>query len=142
MLLESPSKVVQVGIADVLDREVVNDEGKHDGAPLVSPEAWSGGCFVVVEFGESVSEEVVCQDAGLGEAVHSETHFKVNPTISDEFDKFVFRDEFLWDVGDLDADVFRSVQGGAEVEVLEIHCGEAGVPLGEYTVDEEFDKFE
>ena len=60
MLLESLSKVVQVGVADVLDCEVVNNEGKQDGAPLVLPEAWGGGCFVVVKFGKAFAEEVVC----------------------------------------------------------------------------------
>ena len=59
-MLESPSKVVQVGVADVLDCEVVNNEGKHDGAPLVLPEASGGGCFVVVKFGKAFMEEVVC----------------------------------------------------------------------------------
>ncbi len=60
MLLESLSKMIQVGVTDVLDCEVINNEGKHDGAPLVLPEAWGGGCFVVVEFGKAFTEEVVC----------------------------------------------------------------------------------
>ncbi len=60
MLLESLSKVIQVGVADVLDCKVVNNEGKHDGGPLMSPEAWSGGCFVVVlKFSKAFMEEVV-----------------------------------------------------------------------------------
>ncbi len=45
------------------------------------------------------------------------------------------------DVGDLDADVFWSVQGGVEVEVLEIKDGKGSLTLREYTIDEEFDKF-
>ncbi len=59
-MLESLSKMIQVGVANVLDCKVVNNEGKHDRAPLVSPEAWGGGCFVVVEFGKAFMEEVVC----------------------------------------------------------------------------------
>ncbi len=59
-MLESLSKVIQVGVADVLDCKVVNNEGKHDGAPLVSLEACGGGCFVVVKLGKAFAEEVVC----------------------------------------------------------------------------------
>ncbi len=60
MLLESLSKMIQVGATDVLDCKVINNEGKHDGVPLVLPEALGGGCFVVVEFGKAFMEEVVC----------------------------------------------------------------------------------
>jgi hypothetical protein len=54
----------------------------------------------------------------------------------------VFIDEFFGGVGDLDVDVFWLVQGGVEVEILEIKGGKASLALGEYTVDEEFDEFE
>ncbi len=60
MLLESLTKMIQVGITDVLDCKAVNYEGKHDGAPRVSPEAWGGGCFIVVKFVNGFMEEVVC----------------------------------------------------------------------------------
>ncbi len=56
MLLESLSKMIQVGVADVLDCKVVNNKGKHDRAPHVSPEAWGGGCFIVVKFGKAFTE--------------------------------------------------------------------------------------
>jgi hypothetical protein len=78
----------------------------------------------------------------LGKAVHAASHFEVDPTVMDEIFMCVFIDELCGDFGDLDADVFWSVQGGVEVEVLEIKGGEASLALGEYTVVEEFDKFE
>ncbi len=59
-MLESLTKMVQVGVANVLDCKVVNYEGKHGGVPLVSPEAWGGGCFIVVKFGKVFTEEVIC----------------------------------------------------------------------------------
>ena len=52
--------MIQVGITNVLDCKVVKNKDKHDGASLVSPEAWGGGCFVVVKFGKVFMEEVVC----------------------------------------------------------------------------------
>jgi hypothetical protein len=47
----------------------------------------------------------------------------------------------LGDVGKLDADVFRPVKGGVEIEIPEVHGGKLRVSLGEYTVDEQFYKF-
>ncbi len=141
-MLESLSKVIQVGVADVLNCEVVNNEGKHDGVPLVLPEAWGGGCFVVVKFGKAFTEEVVCEDTSLGGGVHAALHFEVDPVVTDKFFEFVFLDEFFGNVGDFDADIFWSVQGGVEVEIFEIEGCKASPVLGEYTVDEEFDKFE
>jgi hypothetical protein len=77
----------------------------------------------------------------LGEAVHAAPHFKVDPAVADKFFECVFLDEFFGDVGDFDADIFWSVQGGIEVEIFEIKGCKASLSLGEYTVDEEFDKF-
>ncbi len=37
VLLESLANMIQVGIANVLDSKVVNDECKHDGPPFVAP---------------------------------------------------------------------------------------------------------
>ncbi len=78
----------------------------------------------------------------MGEAVHAASHFKVDPAVADKFFECVFLDEFFGDVGDFDADIFWSVQGGVEVEIFEVKGCEASPALGEYTVDEEFDKFE
>ncbi len=66
VLSESLAKMIQVGIANVLNGKVVDDECKHDRAPLVAPETGGGGCLVVVKFGKAVLEEVVSKDACLG----------------------------------------------------------------------------
>ncbi len=38
VLFESLAKMIQVGITNVLDGKVVNNECKHDGLPFVAPE--------------------------------------------------------------------------------------------------------
>ncbi len=63
VLLESLAKMIQMGITNVLDGKVVDDECKHDRVPLVVAETRGGGCLVVVEFGKAVLEEVVGEDA-------------------------------------------------------------------------------
>ncbi len=60
MFPEGLAKMIQVGIANVLNCKVVDNECKHDGVPLVMPETRGGGCYIVVEFGKAILEEVVC----------------------------------------------------------------------------------
>ena len=78
----------------------------------------------------------------MGEAVHAASHFKVDPAVADIFFESVFLDEFFGEVGDFDACIFWSVRGGVEVEIFEIEGCKVSPVLEEYTVDEEFDKFE
>jgi hypothetical protein len=142
VLLESLAKMIQVGIANVLNGKFVDNECKHDRAPLVTPETGGGGCLVVVKFGKAVSEEVVSKDACLGETVHATAHFEVDPGVTGKLVELVLVNEFLEDVSKLDADVLWPVKGGVEIEVLEAHGGKPSIMLGENPVDEQFDKFD
>jgi hypothetical protein len=54
--------------------------------------------------------------------------------------ELVLVEDFLGDVHKLDADVLWSVEGGFQIEVLEVHGGKPGITLGENTVDERFDE--
>ncbi len=135
MLLESLEKMIQVGIANVLDGKVVEDECKHDEAPFVVPEPGSGGCLVVVKFGKAVSEEFVSKNACLGETVNATVHFEVDPGVTGKLIVLILIDKFLGDVRKLDADVLWPVEWGVEIDVLEVHGGEPGITLGENTVD-------
>ncbi len=74
VLLESLAKKIQVGIANILDGKVVDNQCKHDGVPFVAPERGGCGCLVVVEFGKTVSEDFVGKDACLRETVHAMAH--------------------------------------------------------------------
>ena len=38
--------------------------------------------------------------------------------------EFVFVDDFLWDIGDLHADIFWSFERSHEIEVGNVHCHE------------------
>ncbi len=141
VLFESLTNMIQVGITDVLDGKVVDNECKHDGAQFVAPEPGGGGCLVVVEFSKAVLEEFVGKDACLGETVHAMAHFKVDPGVAGNLIELVLVNEFLGDVRKLDADVLWPVERGVEIEILEVHGGKPGVTLGENTVDKQFDKF-
>ncbi len=97
--------MIQVGIANVLDGKVIDDECKHEGASCVVPETRGGDCFLVVEFGKAVLEEFVGKDACLGETVHAVVHFKVDPQVTGKLVELVLVNELLGDVCKLDADV-------------------------------------
>jgi hypothetical protein len=105
VFLEDLAKMIQVGITNILNGKVVNNECKHDRAPLVTPETRGVGCLVVVKFGKAVSEEVVHKDACLGETVHATAHFEVDPGVMGKLVELVFANEFLRNVSKLDADV-------------------------------------
>ncbi len=112
VFLEGLANMIQVGIANILNGKVVNNECKNEGVPLVTPETRGGGCLVVVEFGKAVSKEFVGKDACLGETVHATANFKVDPGVTGKFVELVFVNEFLGDVSKLDADVMLAGRGG------------------------------
>ncbi len=141
VLFESLVKMIQVGITNLLDGKVVNNECKHDGAPFVAPKPGGGGCLVVFKFGEAFSEEFVGKDACLGETVHATAHFEVDPGVAGNLVELVLVNEFLGDVRKLDVDVLWLAERGVQIEVLEVHGGKPGITLGENTVDKQFDKF-
>ncbi len=141
VLFESLAKMIKVGITNVLDGKVVDNECKHDGAPFVAPELGGGGCLVVVEFGKAVLEEFSGKDTCLGETVHATAHFKVDPGVVCNFVELILVDEFLGDIGKLDANVLWPVKQGVQIEVREVLGGKPGITLGENTVGKQFDKF-
>ncbi len=112
VLFESLVKMIQVGITNVLDGKVVNNECKHDGAPFVAPEPGGGGCLVVVKFGKAVSGDFAGKDACLGETVHAMAHLKLDPGVMGKPDELVLIDKFLGDVRKVDADVLCTVKQG------------------------------
>jgi hypothetical protein len=139
VLFESLAEIIQVGITNVLDSKVIDNECKH--APFVAPEPGGGGCFIVVKFGKAVLEEFVGKDGCLGETLHATAHFKVDPGVVGNLVELVLVDEFLGDVYKLDADILWPVEWPDQIEVLEVHGGKPGITLGENTVDKQFDEF-
>jgi hypothetical protein len=129
ILFESLAKVILVGIANVLDGKVVDNECKHDRVPFVAPEPGGGGCLVVVKFGKAVLEEFVGKDACLGETVHAMAHLELDPGVTGKLVELVLVDQFLGGVRKLDADVLWPVDRGVKIEVLDVHGGKPGVTL-------------
>jgi hypothetical protein len=71
----------------------------------------------------------------LGQTVDTADNFAVSPTILNVVGGVVLGDEFLGDVIEVDADEFRAVKEGAEVEVDDVKGAEFGTCVGEDAVD-------
>ena len=56
------------------------------------------------------------------EAIDTFGGFEVHPTVVIAFLKAVFVDEFLWDLGNANADIFWTIKRNFKVEVFEICC--------------------
>ncbi len=87
--------MVDVVLVDVLYTKVIDDEGKADGAPCMCP--ISRGDFALTVSGneEAFLEEFLCENAGLGKAVHATVDFaKVAIGIGDVLEVVFFDDVF------------------------------------------------
>jgi hypothetical protein len=120
-LLEKIKEVVEVFDCNIFYPKVIYDEAELDGTPFVAPETLGGFSFIVA-FGKKVrAEEIIGQDASLGKAIAALANFEVDPTVVVTTSKLVLLNEFRWDIGDLDAYIFRVGHRRVEVEVLEVN---------------------
>jgi hypothetical protein len=88
------------------------------------------------------AEKIISEDACLGQVVATLADFEVNPSISVQTCELVFVNDFVGDVQDFDANVFRLGHGSVKVEILTVNGAKACMFLGEYTVEEELEKFQ
>ncbi len=90
--------MVDVGLVDVLHAKIVNNQGEADWAPFVAPVSRGYFALLVACFVELFGEEVLGNDAGLWEAVHSLSYFAENVAICIHFvTEFVFLNDILWE---------------------------------------------
>ncbi len=108
----------------------------------MTPEARGGSCFLEPLGHEPSPKKIIGKDASLGKTITALTNFEVYPTIAVPTSEVVFLDEFIWDVGELDAHIFGIWHRSVKVEVLEINGAKPSAFPGEDTIEEEFDKFQ
>ncbi len=77
----------------------------------------------------------------MGKAITALANFKVDPAIAVPTWKVVFLDEFFWDIGELNANVFRIWHWSVKIEVFYINGAEPCSLSGEDTVEEQLDEF-
>ncbi len=77
----------------------------------------------------------------MGKAVTALANFKVDPAIAVPTWKVVFLDEFFWDIGELNANVFGIWHWSVKIEVFYVNGAEPCSLSGEDIVEEQLDKF-
>jgi len=119
--------VVHVLYVGDFNTEIVDDEAENNTLPDVTPEARGVLALVVALCGQLLFEELVGDDAGLGEAVHSFLNFNVHPSLFvDQVPEFVFFNDFFRDDVESEAHVFRIGHRSVEVEVGQFDAKEHG----------------
>ena len=110
-----------VALHEIFNTKVIDKEAKHNGAPLVAPQARSGGALVIAMLLETFYEENVGEVPRLWQTIDAVANIKVNPDMRvDVVLEAVFVDKFCWDVAQIDTDVLRSVQGCLEVNLFDV----------------------
>ena len=109
VFFEGISKVVGMAVTYVFNTKVVGDEAEEDRAPFVAPNTRSGCTLAVYVLGWAFFEELVDEDARLGEDVDTTVDSEIDPTILDKVNKVVFVNEVLINVGEIDANIFGTV---------------------------------
>ncbi len=129
MLFQGRCKVVHV----------IHVKAENYAAPDMTPEARSVLALVITPFGQSLFEELVGNDAGLGEAIHAFTNLDIDPSvIVDQVPEVVFFDDLVRDEFESEAHVFRIIHWRVEVEVGQVNAQEYRARCADCGVDEEF----
>ncbi len=68
-------------------------------------------------------------------------NFVVDPTVAVSTHRLVFLYEFRWDVGDLDADIFRVGHWSVKVEIFEVNGAEVRSFAREHTIEHQLEEF-
>ena len=98
MLFQGRCKVVHVIPVGDFYSEIVNNKADNYAAPDMTPEARSVLALVITPFGQLLFEELVGDDAGLGEAIHALTNFDIDPSVVvDQVPEVVFFDDLVRD---------------------------------------------
>ena len=89
-------------------------------------------------FSEVLDELIVCQDPGLGQAIHSLADFDEDIPIVHQWHQVVEIDYELGDVCDWDAHVFFALHRRVQVEIGDVEDGVSCIWRGDHTVQVAF----
>ena len=101
--------------AHIFDYEIVDYKEKHDGMPLVAPQSWCRGGFIIFRIVESFPQQVVGKFSRLRQNIAAMDSSKVNPPVALQLGEVIFVDEFLGDIRDLDAKILRPIHWCGQV---------------------------
>ena len=77
----------------------------------------------------------------MGEAINATTNFEIGPSVPNFGGEVILVDEFIGDVGNLDANIFESIKRCAKIEVLDVKTGKFRSSTGQDTIEYKLGKF-
>ena len=98
-------------LANIFNAEVINDKDELNGTPFMAPETRGGGSLIIAGFVQAFAEQVVGKLAGLWQTISAADNFIIHPTIMNTGQNIVFINDFLRNVRQFDANIFRSGHG-------------------------------
>jgi hypothetical protein len=143
VLFQEREEVVEMFDAHVLNTKVISDEAKLDRTPLVSPKSRRRVGLNGSHPLPLTVEEIIGQNASLGQPKAAMANFKVDPPI-DVFlpSKPILQNKLFWNVCDFDTDVLWIFHWCVEVEILCVKaCKPCTLPSDD-TVENEFNDFQ
>ena len=100
------------------------------------PQTGDGLALSIAVLVEPLLEEFICQESRLWESIHAAACFDVDGAVPRGLAvQIVLSYDFLRDVGELDPDVFLSLEGRLGVEVQDIHGHELCAGCGHDAVE-------
>ncbi len=136
VLFQYAHEMLDVVLVNVLHSEVIDDECETDGAPVMSPVPWHDLALSIPSFVELLSEEVLCYDAGLWEAVHFALHFAEDIAICIHLVvESVFINDIRREQLQFQTEVFVSIHWCHKVEIFYVNCHELGVRHRDDTIE-------
>ena len=69
--------MINVLLANIFNPKIIDYQREGDRVGKMSPQSRGMFTFVIAMGEETLSKQLVCQDACLGKAPHSSTHFKI-----------------------------------------------------------------
>ena len=121
-------------IADVLDAEIIDCEVELDGSRIMGEESRRVWKLVVSMLGETFLEELVGEDPGLWEAIHTLPDFHVNMPLADLAFELVMFDDVGRKKGNGHTHVLIPIKRSLEIHVLNVgptlctRCADCAIP--------------
>ena len=120
--------------AFILDAEVIDNKCEGRWAGTMFPQAWSVFDFVISVGFQALSEELICEDAGLWEAIHASPNLHVEISLKYLRMEIVGIKKSCWDLVSWDSHIFVSFHGGFQIKILDVRTAVLCAWSGEDTV--------
>jgi len=122
-------------ISNVLDTEIINCEVEPDGSRIMGEESRRVWKLVVSMLGETFLEELVGEDPGLWEAIHTLPDLHVNIPLADLALELVMFDDVGRKKGNGHTHVLIPIERSLEIHVLNVgptklctRCADCAIP--------------